>query len=246
MTMVTLTRPRRANAMTAEMIATMTSVIESVSEGPSEAPGNARAVVLRAEGKVFSGGIDLKDAREGQANDGDAPSVQQRLTRLISAIEQCPAPVVALVEGACVGGAVEMVLACDVRLATPQASFKVPATTIGTVYRPEGFDNLSRRLTAQALRQLVLLGARFDVDQARWAGLVDDVVEGPDALDRVALVTDTIAASPATFTAQKRALAIVSAAAALPEDVMAALADIRSKHAHRLTASVVGSEGGRA
>ena len=92
-------------------------------------------MVIEGSAEIFSGGVDLRSAR-GEGGVGTdstigsrtAPAVQDLLTELVVTIEDCPLPVIGVIDGACVGGAIELAVSCDVVLATRRARFRLPAT----------------------------------------------------------------------------------------------------------------------
>lgn len=223
---LTLNRPEKANALNRE-------VLELVEEAVLRPSPGARAILLRATGPVFSGGVDLADATVS-TRPPDARPVQTLLGDVVDAIEGSPLPVVALVHGSCVGGSVELALACDMRVATQAATFWIPATRIGVVYRAQGVVNIARRLAPGTVRQLLLLGMKFDSSAAERAGIVDMIVEvGTDVADPVAHIDGALTRltdHTETFAAQKSVLRLWSRGAAVPADVTAQMTRVRNDH----------------
>ena len=86
-------------------------------------------------------------------------------------------PVVALIEGACIGGAVDIALACNVRVATGNAYFQIPATRLGLLYNPDSVARLSKLFPHETLTRLLVSGECFDAADAIKAGLVTHLVE---------------------------------------------------------------------
>lgn len=216
----TLEHPAKANALTARMLSDLVAAVTDL--GP-DSPG----LVIQGGSDVFSGGIYLEAGRSETP-----PQAPGLLSELVEAIESCPAPVASIIDGACVGGAVELAVACDLRLGTARARFRVPATDIGIVYRPEGYAALSRRLGMSTVRQLILLGRELDAEAAHAAGILDAIVvddllrSAIDALIRLGHV-------PGTFRDQKRVLRLIAERSTPDSEAMAEIQRIRSAHAER-------------
>jgi enoyl-CoA hydratase/carnithine racemase len=212
----------KANALTAGMMAQLTDDIRGVEP-------DVRAIVITGRGHRFSGGIDLGDrSKLAQAGETGAATVQDHLDALGQAIRGCPVPVVALINGVCVGGAVELSATCDLRVALDTARFKVPATRIGIIYRPAGWDALLRRLGPAAVRRLVLLGMELSADEALANGLIDATAGSLDeAMERVDALVEGLAGP--TFALQKAALDTALASRALEPHQVQAIQEIRDR-----------------
>jgi len=163
---VTLSRPGKRNALSTALLAELASKLS----GPAMA--QARAVVLRGAGGCFSAGADLAEP-DGTAKDLE---MGEAIARAAGALRDLASPVVAAIEGPCMGGAVELALACDLRIASQTALFEIPAVRLGILYRPQAFAEMAATLPADTLVRLALLGERIDAPEARQAGLVSVVV----------------------------------------------------------------------
>jgi len=130
-----------------------------------------RAVVLQGDGGLFSSGFDL-----GALDDHERARGIDPITAAAGALQGCPVPVVAAVDGFCIGGAVELVAACAIRVAATSTTFAVPAARLGLVYPTGGLARLRAVLGRHAERVLAV-GAPFLAADARAWGLVDDVVD---------------------------------------------------------------------
>ena len=120
----------------------------------------------------FSAGADLNELT-GTIKDME---MDISISRVIDDIHSLSMPVVALIEGACVGGAVDIVLACNVRIATDNAYFQVPATRLGLLYNPDSVARMSKLFSHETLTRLLVSGERFDAADAIKAGLVTHLV----------------------------------------------------------------------
>lgn len=161
-------RPERLNAWDRETLAGIGAALAEA------ATGDARAIVLHGEGGAFSSGDDLRETATLTPEEwASALTAFNRLTREVVA---APQPVIAAVKGVCVGGACELVAACDVRVASPRSRFGCPEVGIGLSIS-NGFSVLAPR----AARRLVLTGELVGADEALRLGLVDVVVEDVEA-----------------------------------------------------------------
>jgi methylglutaconyl-CoA hydratase len=192
---VTLARPERRNAFDAALIRELTEAFADV--------GNARAVVLAGDGESFCAGADVDWQRSAidlsyDENVEDA----LRLYRMLDAIDSCPAPVVARVQGYALGGGSGLVCCTDVTVAAPDAVFGFSEVKLGivpAVISPFVFA----RIGTAAARRLVLTGERFDAETALRIGLVHEVAEELDsALERV--IAELLSAGPEATRAAKQ------------------------------------------
>ena len=157
------------------------AIVEHVREEIADL-GDARCVVLRGRGeRAFSAGADIG----GFASlDGEAPA---GLTPLTHELEALPVPVVAAIHGFCLGGGLEVALACDLRIATPDAQFGFPEVNLGLLPGGGGTQRAPRLVGAGRAAWLIMSGERIPAEQAAQWGLVEFVVDDLDAgIDRIA------------------------------------------------------------
>lgn len=161
-------RQERLNAWDGQTLAALGSALARASES------DARAIVLHGEGGAFSSGDDLRETATLTPEQWAAALAGfNRLTREVVA---APQPVIAAVDGVCVGGACELAAACDVRVASPRSRFGCPEVAVGLSIS-NGFSLLAPR----AARRLVLTGELVDAAEAQRLGLVDVVVGDAEA-----------------------------------------------------------------
>ncbi|MET0938219.1 MAG: enoyl-CoA hydratase-related protein [Gaiellaceae bacterium] len=179
---VTLARPERRNAFDAALIAALADAFVDV--------GDARCVVLGGEGQSFCAGADVEWQRASidlsfDENVEDA----MRLYRMLEAIDACPAPVVARVQGYALGGGSGLVACCDIAVAAPDAVFGYSEVRLGII--PAVISPfVLPRIGAGAARRYFLTGERFDAETALRIGLVHEVAEDLDGA--VAMVVDAL------------------------------------------------------
>jgi enoyl-CoA hydratase len=183
-----------------------------------------RAVVIAARGPHFSVGLDLKAMGPllsgGHANGGGrAPSPARRamttrrsvveMQAAITSVAQCAKPVVATVHGYCIGGGVDLVTACDIRLASSDAVFSVRETKVAIVADLGSLQRLPRIIGAGHVAELALTGKDIDAARAMRIGLVNDVLADADACREagLALAGEIAANSPLAVQGTKAVLA---------------------------------------
>lgn len=202
---VTLARPDVRNAFNAELIGELRSTFEQLAAEPPEA---LRGVVLAGDGPTFSAGADVEWMRAAiglgvAENERDATAMQAMFT----AIDACPVPVIARVQGAALGGGMGLCAVSDIVVATADATFGFTETRLGII--PAVISSfVVPKIGASHARALFATGQRFDADRAQRIGLVHEVVAEEEALDRAveALLDELRAAGP---TASRAAKALV-------------------------------------
>lgn len=195
---VTFGDVKRRNALSMALLAELREVLKAQSET------GARAVVLTGADGCFSAGADLADLK-GTVDD---LAVDEAVERAVAAIEEAPLPVIAAIEGPCIGAALDLALACDLRVASATAFFELPAARLGLLYNPRAIARLRRTLGRQTLARLVLIGEHLDAQEARRADLVSHVVaEGGAARKAEALARRAAGGMPEAVASSKRLLA---------------------------------------
>lgn len=179
---VTLARADKANALTAPMLARLADIAEAARE--------ARVLVLTGEGRVFSAGADLEAARAGLATSPD----WERLSASIAAL---PGLTIAALNGTVAGGALGMVLACDIRIAAEGAGAFYPVMKLGFLPQPADPGRLAALIGPARAKMILMGGARVGTDEALSWGLFDRVV-ARDALAAAVhdLARDCLASAP--------------------------------------------------
>ena len=168
---VTLNRPEVHNAYNGALIAGLAAALGALSGA-----ANLRAVVLRANGKHFSAGADLGWLRRAaDFSPGENLEFSRRTVGAVQGLMDFPVPTVALVQGACFGGGVGLVAACDIAVAGADSIFALTEVRVGVNPAP-----IARQLIAATgmrhARRYLLSGERFDAAEAHRIGLVHEVV----------------------------------------------------------------------
>jgi enoyl-CoA hydratase len=182
--LLTLNRPDKLNAMTAEMVESLHDHLDAI-----RVDSSVRVVVLTGAGRGFCAGLDLGGYGAAPHTDHLGPTqkgmaVQTHIASLIPKLRSLPQPVVAAVNGPAAGGGFALVLGSDVRLASRSAVFNAAFIRIGLSACDIGTSWLLPRLVGVARAQeLMLTGRVFDADEAYRIGLVVDLVDGDTLLD---------------------------------------------------------------
>jgi enoyl-CoA hydratase/carnithine racemase len=192
-------RQARRNAWDLPTMTAIADAIEAAGADPQ-----VRSIVLRGAGDHFSAGDDLQSALEADSAAWAATMEGfQRLTRVVVA---APVPVIAAVDGVCVGGALEFAASCDLRLCTDRVRLITPEIGIGLVASNAGTLLLPEVLGESAARELLLGGEPRDADWARRHGFATELI-APDALDaRIEHWTDLFSRNSRTAVAATKAM----------------------------------------
>lgn len=177
---VTINRPDKANSLTEAMLRELCEIMERA--------GEARAVILTGRGKVFSAGADLEAARAGLA-------VSDLWERLSGAIAALPGLTVAALNGTLAGGSTGMALACDIRIAVPEAKFFYPVMKLGFLPQPSDPKRMTALIGPARTKLILMGGQKITGEDALAFGLVDRLVPADALMDTAfMLCADTVAA----------------------------------------------------
>jgi len=190
---VTLDRPARKNAFGTTFWTEFPEVIQRCADD-----SDTRVVILTAAGSVFSAGLDLQDmgplllgAGADSTSDPSSPSaaerqrLQQQIHRMQEAftvVADCPKPVIAAIHGPCIGAGVDLITACDIRLAAADAMFSVRETRMAMVPDLGTLERLRGIIPEGHVAELVYTGRDIDAAHAQTIGLVNDVFDDRTAL----------------------------------------------------------------
>lgn len=205
-----LNRPDKLNAMDGVFWRELDDILEQLQR---DAP--ARALVISSSGKHFCAGMDLAVFEQGEAiPEGNASSRTAlheqilQLQRTFTRLEALRMPVIAAIQGACIGGALDMVTACDIRYASSDAFFCVQEINIGLVADVGTLQRLPNLIPVAIAREYAYSGRRLPAARARELGLVNDVFADHAAtVDAALTLAHEIAGkSPTAVWASKQAI----------------------------------------
>ncbi|WP_296261234.1 MULTISPECIES: enoyl-CoA hydratase/isomerase family protein [unclassified Pseudomonas] len=196
-----LTRPGQINAINDQIRHGVPQALRLLDADP-----DIRVIVIRGQGeRGFCAGADIKERRGEET----ALQVRQRIqgSRWISSLDSIEKPVIAAIHGYCMGGGLELALACDIRFAAPDAIFALPETGLGLIPGGGGTQRLSRVVAPGRALDMLLTGDRMNAQEARNIGLVSRLASDATALlSEVLAFAQRIAAKPPAASASvKRA-----------------------------------------
>lgn len=197
-------RPQARNALTFAMYERLAAICQRIDEDPS-----VKAMILTGAGdKAFAAGTDISQFRAFKtAEDGIA--YEDRIDRVLGALERCRVPTIAAISGACTGGGAGIALACDLRIAARSAKFGFPiARTLGNCLSMANYARLASVIGAARTKELIFTARLVDAAEALSVGLVSEVVEDAAALTAHADELAHLVAghAPLTLRASKEAL----------------------------------------
>jgi methylmalonyl-CoA decarboxylase len=203
---ITLDHAKKRNALSRELVQ---SIIAALVHYERE---NARALVLRAQSgtKVWSAGHDVDELPEGGR---DPLGWDDPLRALVRAIEEFPAPVIAMIEGGVWGGACEVAFACDIIIAAPSATFAVTPAKLGVPYNVTGMLTFLNACPMRIVKEMVFTAKPISADRAERLGIVNSVVpaEELEAFTH-ALTWDIVQNAPLSISVMKEQLRMLAGA----------------------------------
>ena len=195
---ISMNRPDQLNSMIRVFWKELPDLIKEIDKN-----SNARVIVLSGQGKHFSAGMDLATFVPPKKSEVEVDPARQRevfyhevleLQDAFTALEECRMPTIASIHGACVGGAIDMVAACDMRYCSEDAFFKIAEVDIGIAADVGTLQRLPSLIPLASLRELAFTGRKFDSSEAKSLGLVNEVFESQETLaDEVRKIAQNIA-----------------------------------------------------
>lgn len=223
---ITLDRPAKRNALSRAVLEGLAAAAAWFDERPE-----VKVVVVTGAGSSFSGGFDLGDPSWSEEADG--PAANTRIGRAMAdAVGSMGALTIAAVRGHCVGGGVVLASACDLRVVSDTARFRIPEVDLGIPLYWTGIPRLVRELGPALTKELVLTGRPFDAEEARAIRFANRLVPDADLESAVDELAATLAAKPGlVIRTTKRQLE--EAAPSVPE----AVGDVEADRAGWLAAT---------
>ena len=209
---VSMNRPDKANGMTPDFWADLPRLMSELDRDET-----VRVAVIRGEGRHFTGGMDLAAfadiAKLFESEPGRAAYAMRdtilRLQDAFNAVERARFPVIAAVHGACIGAGIDMITACDLRVASEDAYFSIEEIHIGMAADVGTLQRLPKLISPSVAAELAYTGRRFRADEAKAIGLLSQVLPDGTALESAAmqLARDIADKSPLAIAGIKRNLA---------------------------------------
>ncbi len=170
---LTLNRAERKNALSFALLSALQSALSSPLKD------DTLAIVLHGAGGCFSAGGDFTELT-GTSED---IAVDNAIGAVTSAIRAAPLPVIAAIDGPCMGAGFDLAMSCDIRIASSTARFQVPATRLGLLYNPTAIKRLFDLLGRDAVMQMLVIGKHFNAQAALAGGIVSELIEDDNCLD---------------------------------------------------------------
>lgn len=201
---VTLNRPQARNALTFPMYERLRTLCAEVAEDRA-----VRALVITGAGeKAFAAGTDISQFTEFRSAE-DALAYEERIDRVLTALEECPKPTIAAIAGACTGGGAGIAAVCDMRIAAANARIGFPiAKTLGNCLSMANYARLAALIGPARVIDLIYTARLVEAEEARAIGLVSEVLPDHAALQaRAEALARTVAGhAPLTLRATKEAM----------------------------------------
>ena len=198
---LSINRPEKRNAMNYAFFSGLTQNFRELDKNT-----DVRVIVIKGEGKSFTVGLDLAEAGSMVSGGAGADAREELRLKIIelqdsmNAIEKCRKPVIAAVHGHCIGGGVDMISACDIRIATKDAIFSVREVVLAIIADLGTLQRLPYIIGDGCFRELAFTGRDFSADEALKMGLLSKVLDDKEALDQetVKLANQIAGYSPLT------------------------------------------------
>lgn len=182
---IVLNRPEKRNSMNVEFWEELPAIVNDIDN-----ESRARVIVISSTGPHFSSGLDINaflmegasaqpsakpDPKERRVKGEKLYQNIKRMQKSFSVLEECRVPVLAAIQGGCIGGGIDLTTACDMRYATAEAFFTVYEVNIGMTADVGTFPRLVKLIPEGIVRELCYTGRRMPAEEAKSAGLVNNV-----------------------------------------------------------------------
>jgi enoyl-CoA hydratase len=198
-----LANPARRNAISTSMWKKLAGFADDVA-----GRRDVRVVLIRGDGdEIFSAGADISDFATARSDEGNARAYYDLVEESCRQIEAIPQPTIAMVCGGCFGAGSSVAASCDLRVATEDAFFAVPAAKLGLGYDPRGIARLTRVFGSGAARHILFTADRLPAQRAHALGVVHMIVPTSEINARAIELAQRISANaPLTVKAAKMAI----------------------------------------
>ncbi|KQU75766.1 enoyl-CoA hydratase [Aminobacter sp. DSM 101952] len=199
---IVINRSARKNAVTQAMWVDLAARVNAFSADP-----DARVIVLRGAGDDFSAGADIGEFDTLRGTAESARAYEATNSAAFAALRNCAIPVIAAIRGICFGGGFGLAAACDLRIATADARFAVPAARLGLAYPQDAMGDIVWAAGPQMARYLTYTAGRIDARAALGAGFLLEIVEADRFDTRISEIARTISENaPLSVRASKAAI----------------------------------------
>jgi enoyl-CoA hydratase/carnithine racemase len=215
---LTISNPDRRGALDQELLDALAEHARTL---------DARCLVIRGSGTVFSAGYDIGDLEGSSFEESAERLVAHPFHAALEALEAYPYPVVGQINGHAIGGGLELALTCDIRVAATSARFAMPPARLGLIYSHTGLRKFIDVCGVANTSELFHVGEPVDAERALAMGLVNQIVDPDELESRVRQLAGTIASNaPLSLEGNKRVIRTLRDQP-LPEDVERELIELR-------------------
>jgi enoyl-CoA hydratase/carnithine racemase len=215
---LTISNPERRGALDHELLDALGEYTRTL---------DARCLVIRGSGPVFSAGYDIGGFEEGAFEESAERLVAHPFQAALDALDAYPYPVLGQINGHAIGGGLELALACDFRVAARGVKLGMPPAKLGLIYSHTGLRRFIDVCGVANTAELFYVGRNVDAERAERMGLVNEVVDPAELDERVlGLATEIAANAPLSLAGNKRVIRALRAQA-LPEEVERELIELR-------------------
>jgi enoyl-CoA hydratase/carnithine racemase len=220
---LTLNSPEKRNALDHDVLDAIAEVLPRLAEGIE-----TRCVVFTGAGEAFSGGYDIGAIPEQSFSEDAEALVAHPFHDAMEALSAHPYPVLAAINGHCLGGGLELVVRCDLRICAAGAKLGMPPAKLGLIYSHTGLKRFIDVIGVARTKELFLTGRNLTAARAAEIGLVNEVAADAELESAaLALATEIAANAPLATTGNKRAIETLARAARLTREQEAELVELR-------------------
>jgi len=218
-----LNNPEKLNPLDHEVLDAIATEMPQLAEGIE-----VRCVVITGTGRAFSAGYDIGTIPDSTFEEDAEALVAHPFHAAMEAVSAHPYPVVAAINGHCLGGGLELAVRCDLRLCADGAKLGMPPARLGLIYSHTGLERFIDVVGVAATRELFLTARNVTAERAERMGLVSEVV-GADGLEAAALelAAEIAANAPLSMAGNKRAIEEIARAARLDPETERELIELR-------------------
>lgn len=215
---LTINNPERRGALDHELLDALGKYTRTL---------DARCLVIRGSGPVFSAGYDIGGFDEGGFEESAEKLVAHPFQAAMEALDEYPYPIVGQVNGHAIGGGLELALACDFRVAARGIKVGMPPAKLGLIYSHTGLRRFIDVCGVANTAELFYMGRNVDAERAERMGLVNEVIDPEELDDHVlGLATEIAANAPLSLAGNKRVIKALRSQP-LPEQVERELIELR-------------------
>lgn len=203
---ITFNNPARHNAMSLKMWRALAEILQHYNQDPS-----VLVVILRgAGGKAFVSGADISEFNEKRSNQQQRDEYERVFDQALIALAEFEKPLIAMIQGYCIGGGLAIAISADIRFATDDSTFGVPAAKLGLGYSYAGIKTLTSVVGPSHAKDIMFSARFLDTEEALRMGLINFVMSREHLAEKVQdYANNLVANAPLTIKASKAAVSEV-------------------------------------